>query len=236
MDINKYMTPRLFAVASFAENESTVADVGTDHAYIPVYLVKKGVSNSAIAMDINEGPLLRAKENIEKFNLQDKIKTRLSDGLKELKEGECNTVIIAGMGGILINRILENATNLYPYIKHYILQPMTAIEETRKFLEENGFFIESERLAKEEDKIYTIISAKRGEMEIENEIDYYIGKKLIENKDELLNDLLCGKIYELNKAIESMKNTEKSEILQKRNHFIYLRDEMEKIKEECIKW
>ncbi len=236
MDINKYMTERLLAVASFAQNESTVADVGTDHAYIPVYLVQKGVSKSALAMDINEGPLLRAKENIEKFNLQDKIKTRLSDGLKELLEGECDTVIIAGMGGILINKILDDSKHLYPYINHYILQPMTAIEETRKFLEENGFSIENERLAKEENKIYTVILAKRGEMKIENEIDYYVGKKLVENKDELLVDFLDGKIYELNKAIQSMKNTENDKIKEKQNHFIYLKDEMEKIREECEKW
>lgn len=236
MDINKFMTPRLFAVSSFVGNGSTVADVGTDHAYIPVWLVKNGIAKSAIAMDINEGPLLRAEENIKRFNLENNIKTRLSDGLSGICEGECDTVIIAGMGGILINRILEKAEKLYPHIKNYILQPMTAIEETRKFLEENGFLIENERLAKEDNKIYTVILAKRGEMKIENEIEYYIDKKLIENKDELLNDLLDGKIYELNKAIESMKKTEKSEISDKRNHFIYLRDEMKKIKEECRKW
>lgn len=236
MDINKFMTPRLLCVASFVKNGAIVADVGTDHAYIPIYLITNETAKSALAMDINEGPLLRAKENIERFNLEDKISTRLSDGLIKLKEGECDTVIIAGMGGILINRILDNSKNLYPHIKHYILQPMTAVEETRKFLEENGFFIENERLAKEDNKIYTVISVKRGKMKIENEIDYYIGKKLIENKDELLESLLNGKIYELEKAIESMKNTDNSEILEKRNRFIYLKNEMKKIREECMSW
>lgn len=236
MDINRFMTERLFAVASFAQKGSKVADVGTDHAYIPIYLLTNGISDSAIAMDINCGPLLRAKENIEKFGLEDKISTRLSNGLSELNEGECDTVIIAGMGGILINRILEDAKNLYPDIKHYVLQPMTAVEETRKFLEKNGFCIEDERLAKEENKIYTVILAKRGIMKIENEIDYYIGRKLRDNKDELLKDLLNGKIYELEKAIDSMKNTDNLKIQAKRNHFIFLKEEMEKIMEECRKW
>ncbi len=236
MDINKFMTERLYAVASFVKTGSSVADVGTDHAYIPIYLLTNDVSECAIAMDINHGPLLRAKENIEKFGLENKILTRLSDGLSELMAGECDTVIIAGMGGILINRILDNSKHLYPHIKHYILQPMTAVEETRKFLEQNGFCIENERLAKEENKIYTIISAKRGAMKIENEIDYYIGRKLKDNKDELLKDLLNGKIYELEKAIDSMKNTENAEICNKRSHFIFLKEEMEKIREECRKW
>ncbi len=236
MDIEKYMTPRLLAVANFVKKGSKVADVGTDHAYIPIWLTVHGVSDFAVAMDINKGPLLRAKENITKFNLEDKIKTKLSDGLESLEKGEADTVIIAGMGGILINRILDNAKELYPDIKHYVLQPMTAIEETRKFLSENGFLIENECLAKEDDKIYTVLSVIRGEMKIEDEIDLYIGKPLIEIKDPLLKDLLSGRIYELNKAISLMEKTDNEDALNKRNYFIKLRDKMEKIKEACQKW
>lgn len=230
------MTPRLLTTASFVQQGSRVVDVGTDHAYIPIWLVQNGICDSALAMDINRGPLMRATENIKKFGMENRIGTRLSDGLEEVCPGEADTVIIAGMGGTLINRILENAAFLYPSVKHYILQPMTAIEETRKFLEQNGFLIADERLAQEEDKLYTVLSVVRGDMKIRKEIYYYIGEKLIENRDALLSLYLDGKIYELDKAISSMEHTTSSEIVDKRNHFLALRDEMNAIREVCASW
>lgn len=236
MDINKFMTPRLLAIASFAEQNSTVADIGTDHAYIPIWLVKNGIAKSALAMDINQGPIHRAEENIKRFSLDDKIKTRLSDGLCALLPGEADTVIIAGMGGILINQILSASKELYPHIKRYILQPMTAVEETRKFLEQNGFSIENERLAQEDNKIYCVISAVRGEMKMEREIEYYIGTKLIENRDSLLFAYLDGKLYEYEKAIESLRLADKEKAGERLAHFQYLTDEMKTIKEACALW
>lgn len=230
------MTPRLLAAASFVKKGSVPADVGTDHAYIPIWLVQKGICPKAIAMDVNRGPLLRAAANIKKFGLEEKISTRLSDGLAELSFGEADTVIIAGMGGILMNRILEQAGGLYSALRHYILQPMTAVEETRKFLMDNGFFIEDECLAREDDKIYTVLSAVRGHTEQCNEIDYYIGKKLVSRRDPLLPAYLDGKLYELEKAICSMRLAKDTETAQKRERFERLRDEMNQIKEACASW
>lgn len=230
------MTARLFAAAKFVKRGSTVADVGTDHAYIPIWLLKNGICPSAVAMDINRGPILRAEDNIKKFGLESKICTKLSDGLAALNAGEADTAIIAGMGGILINQILKNAKHLYSSVHHYILQPMTAVEETRKFLEENGFLIEDECLAQEGVKLYTVISAVRGSMKIEKEIDYYIGEKLICRRDALLPAYLDGRIYELEKAIFSMQSAQSEETAKKREHFIYLCAEMKKIKEACALW
>lgn len=236
MDILKFMTPRLLAASKFVKPGSRVADVGTDHAYIPIWLVKNGICVRGVAMDINEGPIQRARENICKFGLESQIETRLSDGLESLKPYEADTVIIAGMGGILINRILYNAKRLYPTIRHYILQPMTAIEETRTYLEQNGFCIEDECLAKEDDKIYNILSVVRGDMEVSKEIYYYIGEKLIENRDQLLPLYLDGKIYELDKAINTMQHALTVDAAEKRAHFIKLRKEMQNIKENCAQW
>lgn len=230
------MTPRLMSAAGFVSCGATAADVGTDHAYIPIWLVKNGVCPGAVAMDINQGPILRAEENIRKFGLETKIRTKLSDGLAALAPNEADTVVIAGMGGILINQILENAAHLYSSITHYVLQPMTAIEETRKFLEQNGFFIQDECLAKEENKIYTIMSVVRGQMRIEKEIHYYIGEKLIENRDPLLSELLDGKMYELGRAIASLQFAKGEEAAQKQEWFLFLRNEMNKIKEACTLW
>ena len=231
-----FMTPRLLAVAMMVKESKAVADIGTDHAYVPVYLVLNGLTEKALAMDINKGPLMRADENISRFSLDNKIKTRLSDGLSELKDGEADTVIIAGMGGILINNIIEKDKNRLKSLKNYILQPMTAIEETRKYLEQNGFLIVDEKLAKEDNKIYTIISAVPGEMKISCEVNYYIGEKLISNRDEFLLDLLRGKIYEYEKAISSMTNTDNAQTMEKLQHYTYLLGEFKRIKEECAKW
>jgi len=233
MRISQYMTERLLAVSGQVEKDSLIVDIGTDHAYVPLYLVINNIAKKAIAMDINEGPLLRAQRNIEKFKLQEKIETRLSSGLKNLNDGEADTVIIAGMGGILINQIINDDKDRLKSVKNFILQPMTAVDETRRYLEKNGFLIKNEVLAKEDEKIYTIILAVRGEMKIESEINYHIGKKLIENKDKHLKELLLGKIYEYEKAILSMQNAKDVVIDEKLKYFISLKNEMEKLLKEC---
>ncbi len=233
MTVDKFMTPRLLTVASFVEKKSKVADIGTDHAYIPMWLIQHGVSKSALAMDINQGPIERANENIVKFGLEEKVKTRLSNGLENLEENEADTVVIAGMGGILINEILKEAKQKHFGVKHFILQPMTAIEETRKFLSENGFSILDERLAKEDEKLYCVLSVTRGEMKMEKEIDYYVGKKLVENKDPLLIDYLNGKLYEYEKAISLLKKGDQEKNAERLAHFMFLVEEMKKLKERC---
>lgn len=236
MNIEKMMTPRLFAAASFVKHNSSVADVGTDHAYIPIWLVKQGICPFAIALDINHGPLKRARKNIESFGLQAQIHTKLSDGLAALEPGEIDTILICGMGGILINRILEGGVHLNGTVSHYILQPMTAIEETRKFLEDHHFLIQDERLAKEDDKIYTILSVIPGQMHIEREIDYYVGTCLVRNRDPLLAAYLDGRLYELEKAITSMSQTNHQEVLCKREKFVSLRNDMKQLREACASW
>ena len=106
------MSDRLVKIASKVDKGSRVADVGTDHGYVPIYLALNGVAESAVAMDVNEGPLDRAQQNIIKMGVADKVSVRLSDGLDKLKEGEADTVIIAGMGGKLTIRILENGAGV----------------------------------------------------------------------------------------------------------------------------
>jgi len=236
LNAETFMTPRLLAVAQMVKKTCCVADVGTDHAYVPVYLVTKNVADSAIAMDINEGPIMRADENIKKFSLCKKIKTRLCDGLSGLKNNEADTVIIAGMGGILINRILDADKDRLMSVKNFILQPMTAICETREYLAKNGFKIIDEKLAKEDEKIYTIILATRGDMDITDEIYYHVGACLIKNKDKILPEYLDGKIYEYEKAVSSMKNTKNEDTLKKAEHFEYLLSEFKRLKGECAKW
>lgn len=181
------MTPRLITVASKVWGGARVIDVGTDHAYVPIYLAEQGVIASALATDVNRGPLMRANDNIEKAGLCSKIKTALADGLSGVDDSLYDTVIIAGMGGMLISDIIKNAPDQN---KTFILQPMTAITELRQFLYEQSFEICDEELVQEGEKLYTVIVAKKGKKQNFEEIDLYVGKKLIENSDPLLPELL----------------------------------------------
>ncbi len=236
MKIESCMSPRLLAIADCATKGSRLADIGTDHAYISVYLVQKNIISSALAMDINVGPIQRAEANIRKYRLEDKIETRLSNGLENLKPNEADEIVIAGMGGILIAEILNAARRLWDDNIRFIFQPMTAAEELRKFLEINGFYIEKEALAEEENKIYQIICAVRGIMKTKCEVDYYISPYLRRNKIPLTDKLIECKIREFEKMLTGLSKCERAEAREKRDYISLLLKELYMLKEECAQW
>ncbi len=186
--------PRLKAVADMIPAGSVVADIGTDHGYLPVYLVEQGVSVGVVATDVNQGPLNKAIEQIRFHRLEDRIITRLGRGLNAVTPGEVNVVVIAGMGGVLITDILHEGRRVIEKAELLVLQPMNAQESVRRWLVENGFSISDEVLAMENRKIYEIIAAVHGSQTIEDPIHYEIGQRLIEKKDPLLPLLLEMKI------------------------------------------
>lgn len=151
---------RLVLVASFVRNGSRVADIGTDHAYIPVYLIQKGISPFAVASDLRKMPLENARKTIESYGLSDFIKTTLSDGLDEIDPDSCNDIIIAGMGGILIAEILSRTSWIYNEKYRLILQPMSHCEDVRKFLFENGFEIVREKCCTDKKHCYCVLAAE----------------------------------------------------------------------------
>lgn len=135
------LSKRLQAVADLVTAGYRVADIGTDHAYIPIFLLASGKISGAVAMDVNEGPLERARCHVAENGLSDKISLRLSDGLAGLRPGEAESVVIAGMGGGLIIRILTEGAGALEHVKECILQPQSEIEKVRAFLLEEGFFV-----------------------------------------------------------------------------------------------
>ena len=155
---------RLKAVAALVSPGLVLADVGCDHGYIPIYLIQKGQIPRAIAMDINQGPLLRAREHIREWGLEAYIETRLSDGLKALEPGEAQCLVIAGMGGPLMERILTQGAPVLKDMKELILQPQSEIGHFRQFLAENGYRIIEEDMVEEEKKYYPMMKAVQGSM------------------------------------------------------------------------
>jgi tRNA (adenine22-N1)-methyltransferase len=131
-----------------------VADVGCDHGYVSIYLVQSGIADRAIAMDVRKGPLSGADDNIREYGLSEKIETRLSDGLKALLPGEADALVIAGMGGKLMIRILQEGNPKALGLKEAILQPQSDIDEFRRFLRSEGYVIADEKIILDEGKYY----------------------------------------------------------------------------------
>jgi tRNA (adenine22-N1)-methyltransferase len=197
---------RLKAIADCVNHCDTVCDIGTDHGYIPIYLIKNGICRFCIATDLREGPLKRALFNIKNENLGDKIELRTGYGLFPIGKNEADTVIIAGMGGMLINEILERGKDISRNAKKIILQPMNSCEKTREWLYENGYSIENEVLIKEGNKLYNILETIwDGIKREEDSVYYHIGKMLIKKKDPLLGEYIKRNIRMLDKKINGLK-------------------------------
>lgn len=203
------MTPRLLAVAAKVDSGAFLADIGTDHAYIPIYLMKKGIIAHGVAADVNTGPLERARENILKNGLEEKIEVRLSNGFESISPVEYDTAVIAGMGGLLIWDIIKNA----PRGKKLVLQPMTAAPELKRLLFDNGYKIEKETLAKDNNKIYDVFSVCDGREEYDF-FDLYAGRLLFENDDPLLPEYLERLKKKCLRIIEGMEKADKPDMAE----------------------
>lgn len=151
------LSRRLQAVAAMVTAGYTLADIGTDHAYIPIYLVEHQIVPRAMAMDINEGPLDRARAHVEEHGLEGQIALRLSDGMKELRPGEVQSAVIAGMGGALMIRILQDSKETVESLRECILQPQSEIAKVRAFLLQEGFLFIQEDMVEEDGKFYPMM-------------------------------------------------------------------------------
>lgn len=217
MEEKLQLSKRLQAVVDLVTKGERVADIGCDHAYISIYMVEQNIASKVIAMDVNKGPLERAKENIQKSHFEHQIETRLSDGIKELKAGEVNTLLIAGMGGSLMQRILSGNPEVLEQVKELVLQPQSEIRDTRLFVEQLGFEIVTENMLIEDGKYYTMLKAARRETPIrmEREVFYRYGKYLLEQKNMILKEFLEKEKEKLQMIAQKLKDNP-SELNQER--------------------
>lgn len=148
------LSDRLQSVAGLVTMGSRLADIGTDHAYVPITLVAEQKIPSAIAMDIKKGPLQIAKEHIDRAGFGQYISVRLSDGLEKLRAGEADSIVIAGMGGRLAVKILSEGAAKLDGVREIILQPQSEIAYVRRYLREHGMRIEMEKMVMEDGKYY----------------------------------------------------------------------------------
>ena len=206
------LSKRLKAVAELVTPGMRLADVGTDHGYIPIYLTEAGVIPSAIAMDINKGPLERAKEHIREHGLEGKIQTRLSDGLKNLQMNEADCMIAAGMGGGLVIRILSEERDTAGSFKELILQTQSEIDSVRKYLTEEGYRIVAEDMVYEDGKYYPMMKAvpcMAGAGEIpysEEELEF--GRVLLQQAHPVLGQFLEREMEIQNRILSALESQE----------------------------
>lgn len=162
-----------------------MGDVGTDHAFLPVYAVLNGYANKAVASDINKGPIERAKKHISEYGLNDRIETRLCSGLEKYEKGECDLIVIAGMGGNLIAEILDKSPDVARSADKLVLSPNSCESDLRKYLYENGYDIISESAVSEGKHQYLVMTVKyTGNIRNVSETVCYIGEKLIDQTDD----------------------------------------------------
>lgn len=150
------ISERLKCVAGLVNKGARVADIGTDHAYLPIYLVQNGISNKVYACDVRKEPLRRAKLHIDEYGLSDKITTQLCDGLKGINKGDVDTVTICGMGGKLMKNILKAGIDKLGDNTQLVLSAQSELRDFRKYLLETGIDIKSEHMLLEDGKYYFI--------------------------------------------------------------------------------
>lgn len=186
------LSERLNTILSLVSQSKCVADVGCDHGFVSIELINRKIAENVIAMDIRQGPLMRAQEHIMQTHLSDKIQTRLSDGVAAFKPGEADSLIIAGMGGNLVIHILENGKETVKDMKQCILQPQSEIQKVRKYLRENDFKIIEEKMVFEDGKYYPMMKAVPSSNISKNENKLYdrFGEYLLETKNPVLEKYL----------------------------------------------
>ncbi len=226
------LTKRLKWIADAVKPGSVVADVGTDHGYIPVYLAREGVVTKAYAMDVNKGPLEKAKKNIEENGVMDRVFPLLSDGLIQLKDKSVDTVIIAGMGGMLIKRILEEGSAVLKGVKYLLLSPHHDLEAVRRTLGPLGFGITYEDMLCEGGKTYTLIVCQRGQVSGYTPLEYRWGRELIGRKHPLLKNALQQQLQSNRVVIDHLLNQATPASRERLNALVAENEELE----EVISW
>jgi len=221
---------RLKMIASKIEIGSTVADIGSDHAHLPIYLVQEGISPKVIATEILLGPYKRAQTNIQKSAYQNLIHLRLGSGFKPIEPGEADVAVIAGMGALTIISIIDEARNVSDSFKKLILQPMRDQAKLREYLFKIGYQIIDEDVAIESNKYYEIIVTKGAGLIHFDEIDILVGPVLRRKKTPIIKEYINYRINKLQKVIEALEKANsragRIALLERKKEVIALKEVM----------
>lgn len=207
---------RLRFISNLIDNVDSIIDVGTDHGYVPIDLLKKGTVKKVIASDINKGPVERARENVLLSGLSDRADCRLGGGFKTIRPGEVDAGIIAGMGGNLIRDIIEEDMEVFKHLKYVIAQPVQNPEVLRKYVLEKGFNLEDEWIIFDEGKYYEIMKISyNSKSNIINPVYYDFSEILINKKDKVYKEFLKDRKSRYIKIVDSLNSDSDNSIKRK---------------------
>ena len=217
------LSKRMTAVADMVSKQNTVADIGCDHGFVSIYLIQHGICKKVLAMDVNDGPLERAKEHISMRGLSDYIEVRKSDGMEKIgmdEKPEADAAIIAGMGGRLTVKILSDGLTKARLMQEIILQPQSEIFLVRRFLIENGFLIAEENMVLDEGKYYQILkavphkTAGKNEKEPLNPAEEQFGPLLLQQRNPVLQEYLELELDKFDHICRQIKENDTETIAQ----------------------
>lgn len=203
------LSPRLMCAAKMINPYRKTVDVGTDHAYLPAFLVLNNICNKVLACDIGIKPLENARKTVVQYSLSDFIELRVSDGLKNVSSCEAQEISICGMGGTLMADILSTVDWIKSEDIHLVLQPMTHSEDVRKFLCENGFVIDKEMCVEDNNRLYCCISAYWKNCKEDKEVGYYYFGELFK-KDELCEKFIKNQFDRIKKRAYALSESGQS--------------------------
>lgn len=217
------LSKRLETVASFVPTGAVIADIGSDHAYLPCYLINKKIAKRAIAGEVVKGPFETAVRQVREEGLIHKVSVRLADGLEAIDESDkVDTITIAGMGGPLIVSILENKPSALKSVTRLILQPNIHAKVIREWAVRNNWALLDEVILEEDDKIYEVLVLQRGEMNL-TEKELLLGKYLPVEKSEVFKKKWQNEIANWKRVLASLNEAEStSEIVTKRGELLHL--------------
>ncbi len=227
------LSPRLAMVAGLVPRGARLADIGTDHAYLPTALILSGHIPHAIAADLRQGPLERARQTAREYGVTPQITFRLCDGLKGIRPDETDGVVIAGMGGETIAGILSAAPWTREQNVPLVLQPMSSMSDLRQWLAEHGYRIVTEELAQEGDSLYTAWSVRAGEMGYRSMAELWAGKN---TPHPLRGVWLEGWMRKLRRALEGLERSSQESAARHREELKEILNDLGHMKEEWDKW
>ncbi len=197
------LSERMLMAAKMVRKGNAVADIGTDHAYLPAYLVLNGISPKALACDVRKGPLENARKTVESYGIEDKITLRLSDGFDEIEPFEAQDFIMCGMGGTLMEQLVSRAYWLKDSSKRIIVQPQSHAEDIRRFFVENGFEILFEDTCTDGGKLYCAMAAEYTGEVLQRPVSYIYTGKLPECSKKEARLYLENTVARLRKKLEA---------------------------------
>lgn len=230
------LSPRLRSVADLVPQNAVLADVGTDHGFLPIYLLQRDRIKRAVAADLREGPLSKAKANADKYGLSDRMDLRLCDGLSAIGPEDADTISIAGMGGETIAQILAAA----PWTKDgkhtLILQPMTSTYDLREFLSEQGYTIQFEHLNREDRRIYITMEVSAGACEPYSAGEKWAGRQWRGMESPMRGEYLDMMLFRAKRALEGIEKSVRPDDIPRRELLQTIVPQVEQLREEWLTW